>query len=232
MGNAVDPISVLIVDDQKLLRESLAVIVDSDPALKVVGQASNGHEAVELAKQLLPDVVLMDIRMVGGDGIAATQEIVALPQLADCKIIALTMFDIDEYVYGALKAGASGFLLKDTSPAQLISAIKSAHQGEAMVAPTVLRRLIEHYVAHPEPQMLRCTRGLPRPQNKGGQQELTPRELEVLSLVGAGLSNYEISAKLFISIKTVKTHIGNLLAKLNARDRAQLVIAAYERGLV
>jgi len=230
MDNELSPITVLVVDDQKLLRQSLSLIIATDSEVSVVGQASNGIEAVAMARELHPDIVLMDIRMPGGDGITATREIAKIPGLTNCKILVMTMFDLDEHVYEALRAGASGFLLKDVSPEQLISAIKRTHAGESIFAPSVLQRLIEHYTSVPG------TRRFPelksRRETSTYPVSLTPRELEILALIGKGLSNQEISTNLFISIKTVKTHIGNLLAKLHARDRAQLVIAAYEQGLV
>ncbi|MEU4644647.1 response regulator transcription factor [Micromonospora sp. NPDC023814] len=212
-------IRVLIADDQPLLRHSLALLVGAAPDLAIAGEAATGSEAVSLARDLRPDVILMDIRMPGGDGIEATRTIAADATLSGCRVLVLSMFELDEYVYGALRAGASGFLLKDARPDQLLDAIRRTHAGESMFAPTILTRLIEHYVSRPAAS--------PR-----GLDILTKREAEVLTLVARGLSNDDIAATLTISIKTVKTHIGNLLAKLHARDRAQLVIAAYEHGLI
>ncbi|MFG3421046.1 response regulator [Micromonospora sp. NPDC048063] len=212
-------IRVLIADDQPLLRHSLALLVGAAPDLAIAGEAATGHEAVSLARDLRPDVILMDIRMPGGDGIEATRTIAADATLSGCRVLVLSMFELDEYVYGALRAGASGFLLKDARPDQLLDAIRRTHAGESMFAPTILTRLIEHYVSRPTAS--------PR-----GLDILTKREAEVLTLVARGLSNDDIADTLTISIKTVKTHIGNLLAKLHARDRAQLVIAAYEHGLI
>jgi len=219
---AVPPpgIRVLIADDQPLLRHSLAVLIDGSPGLAVVGEAPTGQEAVALAREHVPDVILMDIRMPGGDGIAATGTITADAALSGCRVLVLSMFELDEYVYGALRAGASGFLLKDAHPDELLDAIRRTHAGESLFAPAILTRLVEHYVRRPA--------ALPRQ----AIDVLTPRESEVLALVAGGLANDEIARALTISVKTVKTHIGSLLAKLHARDRAQLVIAAYEAGLV
>lgn len=213
------PIRVLIADDQSLLRRSLAIIIDGASDLTTVGEAATGNQAVNLARELVPDVILMDLRMPGGDGIEATRVLTADPNLSTCRVLVLTMFELDEYVQNALRAGASGFLLKDTAPDQLLDAIRRTHIGESLFAPTILTRLIEHYVHRP-----------PRQTQRLGA--LTERETEVLGLVGQGLSNDEIATNLTISIKTVKTHIGSLLAKLAARDRAQLVITAYESGLI
>jgi len=210
------PVRVLVVDDQPLLRHSLTVLVDAAPDLVVVGEAGTGDGAVARARELRPDVVLMDIRMPGGDGIGATAAITAeLP----ARVLVLSMFELDEYVHAALRAGASGFLLKDAHPHELVDAVRRTHRGESLFAPTILTRLVEHYLDRP---------GGPPPRLDG----LTPRETEVLVLVARGLSNDEIARALHIAMRTVKTHIGSLLAKLPARDRAQLVIAAYRGGLV
>lgn len=216
-----DPIRVLIADDQPLLRHSLSILVNGASDLATVAQAGTGRDAVQLARETTPDVILMDIRMPGGDGIDATRRIIGDPALSSAKVLVLSMFEFDEYVYGALRAGASGFLLKDAHPDQLLDAIRRTHAGDSLFAPSILTRLVEHYVDHPA-----------RAAPSGGIGVLTERETEVLTLVGRGLSNDEIAGALTISIKTVKTHIGNLLAKLHARDRAHLVIAAYEHGLV
>ncbi|WP_084959435.1 response regulator [Thermoactinospora rubra] len=206
-------IRVVVADDQALLRGSFSVLVDSEPDLCVVGEAATGFEAVELALRERPDVVLMDVRMPGMDGIEATRRIGAA-----ARVLIVTMFDLDAYVYEGLRAGASGFLLKDTAPADLLNAIRVVAAGEALLAPSVTRRLIEEFV-----------RGRVAPRSLDG---VTDREREVLVLIARGLSNAEIAACLHLSLATVKTHIGRLLAKLQARDRAQLVIAAYESGLV
>ncbi|ANZ42080.1 DNA-binding response regulator [Lentzea guizhouensis] len=205
---------VLIVDDQALLRASFRLLVDNEPDLTVVGEAGTGAEAVELVSELEPDVVLMDIRMPEMDGIEATR------LLDGPRVLVLTTFDLDEYVFGALRAGASGFLLKDTPPTELLDAIRVVASGESLLSPSVTRQLIAEFVRQ---QSAPSVRGL---------EVLTEREKEVLTLIARGLSNAEIMARLHVSTGTVKTHIGNLLAKLHARDRAQLVIAAYESGLV
>ena len=218
--HALPAIRVLIADDQPLLRRSLALVLDSAPDLAVVGEACTGQDTVRLARDLTPDVILMDIRMPGGDGIHATCTITADPALAGCRVLVLSMFELDEYVYGALRAGASGFLLKDSHPDQLQGAIRRTHAGESLFAPAILTRLVEHYTRR---SSLAPSRAMDR---------LTDREAEVLTLVARGLSNDEIAVTLTIAVKTVKSHIGNLLAKLHARDRAQLVITAYEHGLI
>ncbi|MEU0492438.1 response regulator transcription factor [Nocardiopsis sp. NPDC006139] len=214
------PVRVLVADDQPLIRHSLRLIIDGAPGLGVVGEADTGEGAFERAVELRPDIVLMDIRMPGGDGIEATRRITGHPDLAATRVLVLSMFELDEYVRAALGAGASGFLLKDAEPARLVEAVARTHAGESLFAPDILTRLVAHYVDRPAP---------PAGQ---GPRVLTARETEVLTLVGRGLSNQDIAAALTISIGTVKTHIGHLLAKLHARDRAQLVIAAYEHGLV
>lgn len=204
-----------------MLRSSLAILIDNADDLTVVGEAGDGTEAVERARELIPDVVLMDIRMPTSDGIEATSTLTADPLLGNCRVLVLSMFELDEYVYGALRAGASGFLLKDARPEQLLAAIRRTHAGESLFSPQIMTRLVDHFVAKPHAL-----------QPADGLEQLTQGEMEVLELVGRGLSNTEIAASLFIAVKTVKTHIGNLLSKLHARDRAQLVIAAYESGLV
>lgn len=213
-------ISVLLVDDQDLIRMGLRTLFDSEDGYTVVGEAADGLAAVEQATATRPDVVLMDIRMPDGDGIHATECISASPDLAHTRVLMLTMHELDEYVYGALRAGASGFLLKDATPDQLIDAIRRIHRGEGLFAPTVLTRLIEHFIYQPQPAP-----PLPTAQ-------LTARETEILVLIAQGMSNPEVARHLTVSINTVKTHVSRLHTKLHARDRAQLVIAAYEQRLV
>ncbi|WP_204017522.1 response regulator [Sphaerimonospora thailandensis] len=214
-------IRVLVADDQALLRGSFRVLIDTAPDLCAVAEAGTGEEAVALARRELPDVVLMDVRMPGMDGIEATRRICGSPETAGVRVLILTTFDLDEYVYAGLRAGASGFLLKSTPPGDLLSAIRVIAAGEGLLAPTVTRRLITEFARMPPPT-----------GPAGDMDGLTARELEVLTLIARGLSNAEISDRLHVSAATVKTHIGHLLAKLGARDRAQLVIAAYESGLV
>jgi DNA-binding NarL/FixJ family response regulator len=213
-------VRVLVADDQALLRGSFRVLVDTAPGLRAVGEAGTGAEAVELAASERPDVVLMDVRMPEMDGIEATRRICA--DLPGVRVLILTTFDLDSYVYSALKAGASGFLLKDTPPADLLSAIRTVAAGDSLLAPTVTRRLIAEFVRRPAPVQ-------PPP---AALDALTDREREVLTLIARGLSNTELAEHLHLSPATVKTHIGHLLAKLQARDRAQLVIAAYETRLI
>jgi DNA-binding NarL/FixJ family response regulator len=213
-------VRVLIADDQALLRGSLRLLIETEPDLIVVGEVGTGAEAVDLVLAENPDVVLMDVRMPVMDGIEATRKITAYEHPP--RILVLTTFDLDEYVYSALRAGASGFLLKDTPPAHLVDAIRVVASGEALLAPTVTRRLIAEFVRRPEPAR-RPVRALDR---------ITDREREVLTLITRGLSNSEIERHLQLSRGTVKTHIGRLLTKLDARDRAQLVIVGYETGLV
>lgn len=214
-----DEIRVLIVDDEPLLRRSLGIAIGHEPGLRVVGEAGDGAMGLSKTRELRPDVVLMDIRMPELDGIAATEGIAASSETSASRVIVLTMFEMDEYVYGALAAGASAFLLKDATPAQLVDAIRRVHAGESLFAPQVMRRLVDHYVQHPRVKSPRRPTGL------------TAREEEVLVLVARGLSNAEIADELTVTIHTVKAHIGALLSKLHARDRAQLVIAAYSHGL-
>jgi DNA-binding NarL/FixJ family response regulator len=215
-----EPIRVLIADDQVLLRDSLRLLLDATPGFTVVGEAGTGREAVALASARRPDVALMDIRMPDLTGIEATREICAAD--GGVRVLVLTTFDLDEYVYGALRAGASGFLLKDTSAADLLVALRVVAAGDALLAPSVTRRLIAAFGAQPRPSRA-FHRTLAR---------VTEREREVLVLVARGLSNTDIADSLTLSMATVKSHIGRLLTKLNARDRAQLVIVAYETGLV
>jgi DNA-binding NarL/FixJ family response regulator len=214
-------IRVLIADDQALLRGSFRVLLEQTPDLVVVGEAGTGAEAVELATRERPDVLLMDVRMPDLDGIEATRQICASAQTTSTRVLILTTFDLDEYVYGALRAGASGFLLKDAPPADLLTAIRVVAGGDALLAPSVTRRLIAEFARLP-------TTPVPRRELEG----VTDREREVLGLVARGLSNVEIAERLHLGLATVKTHIGRLLAKLPARDRAQLVMIAYDTGLV
>ena len=213
-------ISVVVADDQAIVRAGFRLLIDSEPDLTVLGEAADGAEAVAVTRQTAPDVVLMDIRMPVMDGIAATRLITA--DGAQPRVLILTTFDLDEYVFAALRAGASGFMLKDRPPEELLSAVRVIAAGEALLAPNVTRRLIEHFVRHPDP--------LHTPPQ--ALAELTVREREVLGLVAAGLSNAEIAGKLVMSVPTAKTHVSRILAKLGARDRAQLVVIAYQSGLV
>ncbi|MER5219416.1 MULTISPECIES: response regulator [Streptomyces] len=215
-----EAVRVLIADDQALLRGSFRVLIDSTPGMEAIGEVGDGAQAVELARELKPDVVLMDLRMPVMDGIAATREICSDETMAGVRVLALTMFDMDDYVYPALQAGASGFMLKDASPSDLVAGIRVIATGEGVLAPTVTRRLIANFSRSDE-------RARSAPRLVG----LTKREQEVLVLIANGLSNAEISEQLVISLPTVKTHVSSLLSKLNARDRAQLVIIAYESGL-
>lgn len=213
-------VRVLVADDQALLRGSFRTLIDATPGLVTVGEADTGVAAVGLARREQPDVVLMDVRMPEMDGIEATRLICSGSETAVVRVLMLTTFDLDSYVYSALRAGASGFLLKDTRPAELLTAIRVVAAGEALLAPRVTKRLIEEFARAPEPRELPTLEGI------------TERERDVLVLVARGRSNTEICAELHLSPGTVKTHIGHLLAKLCARDRAQLVIAAYDSGLV
>jgi DNA-binding NarL/FixJ family response regulator len=211
-------ISLALADDQALVRAGFRAVVSGEPDMTVVGEASDGAQAVRLARQFLPQVMLMDIRMPGVDGLAATREICSDASLTGVKVVILTTFESDEYVYGAIRAGASGFLLKDIEPVELIHAVRVIARGDALLAPSVTRRLIAGMATRlKEP---------PAP----APEALTPRELEILDLVAAGRSNEEIATALAISYATVKTHVSRILAKLAMRDRAQLVVWAYETG--
>jgi DNA-binding NarL/FixJ family response regulator len=214
-------IGVVVVDDQALVRAGFRVLVDSSKDLEVLGDAADGIEAVRLVRATRPDVVLMDIRMPEMDGIEATRQIVGSPEGGATRVLILTTFDLDEYVYNALRAGASGFLLKDTPPEDLLDAIRVIAAGNALLAPSVTRTLIAEFAG----------RAAPRATNEGVLRAITPREREVLLLVARGRSNTEIAEELSMSSATAKTHVSRLLSKLGARDRAQLVVIAYESGV-
>jgi DNA-binding NarL/FixJ family response regulator len=215
-------IRVMLVDDQEMVRAGFRMIVESDPDLTVVGEAADGRDAIDLAARCRPDVVLMDVRMPQVDGIEATAAIVSARTTDTPRVLMLTTFDLDDYVYAALRAGASGFLLKDAPAEQLLDAVRVLHRGDALLAPSVTRRLIEDVTRRPAVNVAE----LP------GLDELTERELEVLRLVAKGRSNGEIAEELFLGEATVKTHVGRILAKLGLRDRVQVVVVAYESGLV
>lgn len=219
------PVSVLLVDDHPLLRSGFELIVNSDPRVTVVGTAGDGRAAVATTRRLSPDVVLMDIRMPGMDGIVATREIVSWAQRTGhtTRVLVLTTFDLDEYVLESLRAGASGFLLKDAPPEELINAVLVVAEGAAIVAPTVTRRLLDRFARQLPSDAAGSAPSAPA---------LTPREEEILRLVARGLSNTEIADRLFVGETTVKTHVSNLLAKLGLRDRVQAVVYAYENGVI
>ena len=221
-SDAADPIRVLIADDQDLVRSGFRLILSSYDGIEVIGEARDGDQAASLAHRLRPDVVLMDIRMPRANGIEATRAIRSNPALGNVQVLILTTFDLDEYVYDALSAGASGFLLKDAEPDEIVSAIRVVAAGDALIQPSITRRLIETFVAS-------------RPPAGSGAADLsglTDREREILTFVARGMSNDQIGERLFISPATVKTHLARVMAKLDAHDRAQLVVKAYESGLV
>ena len=212
-------IAVLIADDQALVRAGFRMILEAEDDFSVVGEAADGREAVDAVQRLRPDVVLMDVRMPELDGIAATRALLAGD--GSTKVVMLTTFDLDEYVYGALRAGASGFLLKDVPPEQLVDGIRAVASGDALLSPSVTRRLIDEFVRRPR-----------RRRDDRRLDDLTPRELDVLQLLAQGLSNAEIAAKLVLGETTVKTHVAHVLTKLAVRDRVQAVVFAYEAGVV
>jgi DNA-binding NarL/FixJ family response regulator len=214
-------IRVLLADDQALVRAGFRSLLDAKDDIEVVGEVRDGDQAVRLATELAPDVVLMDIRMPGMDGLAATRAIAANERLADVKIVILTTFGLDEYVFESIRSGASGFLVKDTEPDELIQAIRVVAEGDALLSPRVTKQLLVEFAAHAK-----------EPLSVGGLEELTEREREIVGLVGEGLSNQEIAQRLFVSPATAKTHVSRAMSKLRARDRAQLVVIAYESGLV
>lgn len=217
------PLRIVLVDDQPLVRAGFSMVIDSQSDLQVVGQAADGLEAVELLRAHRADVVLMDVRMPRLDGIEATTRILAqAPAGREPRVIVLTTFDLDEYVLAAIRAGASGFLLKDAQPEELLAAIRTVHRGDAVIAPSATKRLLERVVTAPEAAA----------PDTSPLRDLTEREREVLTLMGLGRSNQEIGAELFVAEATVKTHVGRVLSKLGARDRVQAVIIAFETGLV
>ena len=215
-------IRVAIVDDQPLIRTGLRTMIEHDADLEIVGEADDGEKAVALVRRHRPDVVLMDIRMPVVDGIEATRRITADPDLGAVRVLMLTTFDLDDYVYAAIRAGASGFMLKDARPEDILSAVRVVAAGDALLAPSITRRLIEELAARPAET----------PAPPAELAALTEREREVLALVGRGLSNAEIAERLYVSPATAKTHVSHIMTKLYARDRAQLVVLAYESGLV
>jgi DNA-binding NarL/FixJ family response regulator len=214
-------IRVVLADDQALVRAGFRALLDAEPDIEVVGEASDGAHAVRLARQSRPDVILMDIRMPGVDGLAATREIAKDPELSGVRIVVLTTFELDEYVAEALRSGAAGFLVKNTMPADLINGVRVVAAGDGLLSPSVTRRVIEQFAART---------ATPAPPKR--LAELTDREREVVALAGTGLSNDEIAARLVVSPATAKTHVSRAMVKLGARDRAQLVVFAYEAGLV
>jgi len=213
---------VLLADDQGLVRAGFRVLLDSAADIEVVGEASSGDQALTLAKDRRPDVILMDIRMPNMDGLEATRRIVADREMAGVRVLILTTFEVDEYVFEALRSGASGFVVKDIEPAELLQAVRVVARGDALLSPTVTRRLIAEFAGRPEQRRVAAT----------DLDVLTEREREVMALVAAGRTNDEIAAELFISPATAKTHVSRAMSKLGARDRAQLVVVAYETGLI
>lgn len=227
MSDAPQPIRVLVCDDQALVRTGYVTIFSAQPDIEVVGEAENGHAAVEAARRLRPDVVVMDIRMPLLDGIQATRQLAGPDAGVPPKVLVVTTFNVDAYVYDALRAGASGFLLKDAPPAELVNGIRTVARGEALLAPAVTRHLIGHFAEHLRPA------GTSRSAARDDLvRALTPRELDVLGQIAEGLSNAEIAAALFITPETVKTYVSRILAKLGLRDRVQAVVLAYRVGLI
>ncbi|MEU2181286.1 response regulator transcription factor [Streptomyces thermolilacinus] len=216
-------IRVVLADDQTLVRAGFRSILADEADIEVVGEAADGEQAVALARELRPDVVLMDIRMPGTDGLEATRRITADPRMEGVRVVILTTFDMDDYVYGALRAGASGFLVKDTEPMELLHGVRVVARGDALIAPAVTRRLIAEFAGR---------RGGRQPDPSPRLNALTEREREVMGLVGAGLTNDEIARRLVLSPATAKTHVSRIMTKLDVRDRAQLVILAYESGMI
>ncbi|MCW3062899.1 MAG: two component transcriptional regulator, LuxR family [Solirubrobacterales bacterium] len=214
-------IRVLLADDQALLRAGFRALLDAEAGIEVVGEAGDGTEAIALARELKPDVVLMDIRMPGVDGLEATRAIVAEAALAAVHVVIVTTFDLDEYVFEALRVGASGFLVKDTEPAELVHAVRVAATGDALLSPNITRKLIAEFALRAK-----------APPDLSALEELTDRERELMALAGTGLSNDDIAERLVLSPATVKTHVSRAMVKLGCRDRAQLVVLAYESGLV
>ncbi|WP_022918589.1 response regulator [Ruania albidiflava] len=220
-------ISVLLVDDQSLLRLGFRMVLEAEDDLHVVGEAADGATAVRMARELHPDVVLMDVRMPGTNGIEATAQITT--DLPDCKVIILTTFDLDEYAFSGLRAGASGFQLKDSEPTELVAAIRTVHSGDAVVSPRITRRMLEMFADRLPAQSAAAGSTAALAEPAAG---LTTREHEVLLAIAEGLSNSEIAARLYVSEATVKTHVGKVLAKLGLRDRVQAVVYAYETGVI
>jgi DNA-binding NarL/FixJ family response regulator len=220
------PIRVVLVDDQQLVRAGFRMVIDSQPDLTVVGEAGDGAAAVDLVRRTPADVVLMDIRMPGTDGIAATEQVTALPEPP--RVVVLTTFDLDEYVVAAIGAGASGFLLKDAPPEEMLAAVRTVHAGDSVIAASSTRRLLQHVA----PMLRGSGSGSPAHGDPRALAELTPRETEVLVLMAYGATNTEIAGRLFVSEATVKTHVGRVLSKTGSRDRVQAVVLAYRTGLV
>jgi DNA-binding NarL/FixJ family response regulator len=214
-------IRVVLADDQALVRAGFRALLDAQDDIEVVGEAGNGEEAIRLATQLMPDIVLMDIRMPGVDGLSATRRIAADDRLVNIRVVILTTFGLDEYIFEAIRAGASGFLVKDTEPGELVQGVRVVAGGEALLSPSVTKQLIAEFAVRAK-----------EPQTPDSLGELTDREREVVALVAEGLTNEEIAGRLFVSPATAKTHVSRAMGKLRARDRAQLVVIAYESGLV